>query len=1551
MNRFFRCFLLLAAASLIAVTPLQAAISYWVNPGAAGDINTGANWTGSVLPNAGDTMWVGAVSPELSTATANVTADFTNNLTPPEYLYVGRGAGTNGTVNHTAGELILNTGLSGLGRDGGTGAYNMSGGTLKMNGVADTPLLIGYGAGSSGAMTMSGTAAATITNAIGANNATFIGNDGGTGALTLNDGASISNTGNFFVGREGASSAGTITLNSTSTLSVINGWTVVGGGYGVEQGGTGTLNVKDSATLNTVTYTIIGFRGGTGTLNLSGGTVNDSGAFQVANAEFKSATTGTVNMTNGAVLNVGNMDTGLRKNATAVINMSDTSVINSTGAVFLGHYGGTGGSSTLNMSGSATLNTAFLQMSNSEAQYANSQASLVMSGTSTVNCTGYVIAGVYGSSTASITLNNSAVFNQTGGSQFQLGYGSGTGTITVNDSASFTTFNGTELGIRYFGYATGSMGGSATLNLNGGVYATPWINSNGGRGSKTVNLNGGTLQAQGDSNNFIGDTGSVGSILNVWVKGGANINTSDISAAPHGITISVPLKHDPAGPATDGGLTVTGGGVLTLMAANTLNGPTTVSGGTLALSRDASVASKSVTAAGGTTLSLGGASNLGTLDNLDLASGSTLDLALTPSAASPNAINLSATATMPNSGGINYAINAQGLTLDTVNPYTVISGTAVPAGVSGTVTTNMRHYSATATVNAGANVQIAVTALAATAEALKWNGAGLVWDVGASPNWDKPGPVADVFYNLDSASFDDTYVALAAADKLITVQGTVHPSALSIVSSDGNPWVLQGTGRITGVGTTLTKTGATTATINVPIDITGDIKAHGGALATGNSLGYTTLPGNVEFANSGSIGAAGGTLKLTGALSDVAGSGLRTNGAGTVILTTAANALTGPTVLAGGGVLEVPVLANGGAASSIGNASSAPADLTLGGILHYTGPSLTGASAWDRGFTANNGGGILVDNDITFTGTVAPGTAGTFSIIGGGSSKITFKSPAVTAHDFGPNVVIMQGGTIDFDSPAGTTYTAARFRFGEGDFINPHATVILRSGNHLIANTAGTSRIAIGYGVGHTDGTTGGATASLTMYGDSSIKAIIGSSRIFIGVTFNSYATGTVTMYDTSSIQGSQDLLVGNQGSVGTLTMNQSSSIYAATQGYIGNDGQGETCVGTVTLNDAATYGVGDTLDIGRNGGKGYVYLNGTSTMTSGTDARIGYIRHANTLRGNGTVTLNNSSQFTAGRDLLVGASNGIGSVTLNNSSKLTVVRDAYLGYFADTGTVSVNDSAQFSAATIQLCYNWSSVVTDNHATFNVNGSGALVSATDIIIGADGGQDATWNQNAGQTTAGSKVIVGEWDYSDTSGNTDGIGVLNLNGGRVTTPVVTTRSQYDATHIGPTYGTVNFNGGTLQAALASADFIATDHASANMTLVVKKNAGSGLGAVIDTQAFAVTITKPLEHDAAGPAIDGGLKKLGSGTLSLTAAPTYTGNTTVNDGTLTLSTPLSTPAANVYVATGATLNAPSITANSLTIGGPPLAAAAAVPEPGTFVLLVLAGLGAILAWRRK
>jgi autotransporter-associated beta strand protein len=102
---------------------------------------------------------------------------------------------------------------------------------------------------------------------------------------------------------------------------------------------------------------------------------------------------------------------------------------------------------------------------------------------------------------------------------------------------------------------------------------------------------------------------------------------------------------------------------------------------------------------------------------------------------------------------------------------------------------------------------------------------------------------------------------------------------------------------------------------------------------------------------------------------------------------------------------------------------------------------------------------------------------------------------------------------------------------------------------------------------------------------------------------------------------------------------------------------------------------------------------------------------------------------------------------------------------------------------------------------------------------------------------------------------------------------------------------------------------------------------------------------------GANASGGLTKMGAGELTLTSDPSYLGDTSVSEGVLTLPN-LNTPSAAVTVYDGGTLNAGSLVADSLTIGGTVPGPVVIVPEPSILVLLILAiPVLAGLRWKRK
>lgn len=215
-----------------------------------------------------------------------------------------------------------------------------------------------------------------------------------------------------------------------------------------------------------------------------------------------------------------------------------------------------------------------------------------------------------------------------------------------------------------------------------------------------------------------------------------------------------------------------------------------------------------------------------------------------------------------------------------------------------------------------------------------------------------------------------------------------------------------------------------------------------------------------------------------------------------------------------------------------------------------------------------------------------------------------------------------------------------------------------------------------------------------------------------------------------------------------------------------------------------------------------------------------------------------------------------------------------------------------------------------------VIGSGALGSGTMEITG---GTFSTLGSGAGdvisnQDNATGRLIINGGTFISTNvgigvgigaGN-NRTGILDILSGTATVAALTmntnnatvnldggTLEANSITRPGGT-GTLNLNGGTLKARQNNATFISG---------VSSVNVKSG-GAIIDTNGFDVTVTNPL-LDAGG---GGGLTKQGAGKLTLAGANTYTGNTTINAGTLALA---STSAINY--------SSPTSGAGALEIGG--------------------------------
>ncbi len=204
------------------------------------------------------------------------------------------------------------------------------------------------------------------------------------------------------------------------------------------------------------------------------------------------------------------------------------------------------------------------------------------------------------------------------------------------------------------------------------------------------------------------------------------------------------------------------------------------------------------------------------------------------------------------------------------------------------------------------------------------------------------------------------------------------------------------------------------------------------------------------------------------------------------------------------------------------------------------------------------------------------------------------------------------------------------------------------------------------------------------------------------------------------------------------------------------------------------------------------------------------------------------------------------------------------------------------------------------------------VSSDSLSLGENPGSDGTYNLIAGSNQTldifvglggtGSFIQTGGTNTLNSGGtggtlylgeDAGGMGTYLLSGGLLNTYKIIGGSGT---------GIFDFNGGTLQAGAADSAFMAG---------LTTANVQAG-GAVIDTNQYDITISQPLLHDSV-PAIDGGLTKIGAGTLTLSGSNGYTGVTSVDAGTLEFAQELSLygdnaaqwTAANIKVSPGAIL----------------------------------------------
>lgn len=441
--------------------------------------------------------------------------------------------------------------------------------------------------------------------------------------------------------------------------------------------------------------------------------------------------------------------------------------------------------------------------------------------------------------------------------------------------------------------------------------------------------------------------------------------------------------------------------------------------------------------------------------------------------------------------------------------------------------------------------------------------------------------------------------------------------------------------------------------------------------------------------------------------------------------------------------------------------------------------------------------------------------------------------------------------------------------------------------------TANSSTLTLAGGLTNNSANTQTFNVPVALSGAQTVNAAAGNIALASTVN-NGGSVLTVAGANNTTISGT----ISGGGSLakvdgGTLTLNASGNSVGGNLKVIG--GTMDVTGGSTTFGTSLSY-VGYLANSGNLNITGGTFTNGGELWVGGSD------QNGATYNAAGTLTVSGGATVSLGKLTIARGNNNqntvSGTVTLDSGS-ISSENDIFMG-FAGAGTAKiVVNGGTLSVATATkrwvILGQWDTTGSEidiNNGQMNINANTDIRFATSgndgtNIFNLNGGAVTFYSDNA-TTIGGSGVVDLHQGNGSTVNNT-----FNLNGGTLTVSGIVSANNNGTRRF-------NFNGGTLKATADNSSFLNLGSGSAAANV-------RGGGAVIDDGGHAVTIPQPLLHSsiAGDNATDGGLAKLGAGTLKLSGANTYNGNTTVSAGTLELTQATIAQDSTVSVSSGAVL----------------------------------------------
>lgn len=1113
----------------------------------------------------------------------------------------------------------------------------------------------------------------------------------------------------------------------------------------------------------------------------------------------------------------------------------------------------------------------------------------------------------------------------------------GTGAVTLNGGA-IGSFNTTG---RTIGSNDVSIGGNIQIG-GSGVLSTGFIQFNG-----PVNLGGATREITAIASGVSSGSGSGAVFTGIVSNGG-------ITKAGSGI------------------LTLNNNG-------NTFTGATTINAGNLAISQSALLNSSSVSlAASGAQLSLGqNGAGTHTVNNLSGVAGSSIRTDFTLSGTNANrslTVNQSTDGTFAGSftegGSRAITIIKTGtakLTLSGTGGYT--GGTTVSQGTlaaitnngalggSGTVTINDTNTGANDTALLLGNITMARPVTVAN------EGSGTT-TLGANG-----GAALPTFSGAITLARDVTLDGTGNTDRLTFTGG---------IGGTGNVTISGGTNRVVFATVANTYDGSTSVSANSVLQLSTGAASTASfipdtSVLTVNSGGIVKL---AKGANSETIGGLSGSGKVRGheAVTGIA-SALVINGGGsqnfggvledggasgsTLSLTkigTGTQTLSGINTYSGATSITEGTLALSGSgsivnSSTINVAAGATLDVSSATFTLGVDQTLTGAGTVvgtvvndTLGGVITPSGGNLSIGSLTYNGDgiidVTPGVA----IV-----NITDTDGLSTSAD--PVTINVEGVALAPGQYPVIDYVGSIQGSGAGSFVvgtNPGGaytyTLVDNAGNSsvdlVVASLADVwsgafssewSTASIG---GSKNWTLNGLPADYAnlhdvQFTDAATNTTVDISAADVtpaSVEFN-HSTQAYTLQGTAAIAGSSSL---SKTGTGTLTIDNVNKF----------TGIADILGGTVVVSSLANVGVDSALGAGSDIFLGDATLSYTGATTS-TDrfltvtapATVEVTSVASTLTLSGPVNGNSALAKTGAGILEITGNSSFSGVTQIDGGTFRIADGGSWGNGAISAntTLEINQSTDLTltnaiSGTGSLVKNGTGTLTLTAA--NTYAGGTIINSGQLNIGNGTNNTGKAGTGAIQIAAGATLAVA-WNsgVQVLSNDLTGAGtVIRSGGGEV---ALTGNNSFSGTYQINTntlaFRSLNSSSGQPKVVIASGANLALGNDFAGQTCTISElsgeggvnpqfDAASGIKTLAVNQATTTTFSGVMRDATSGSRFLA-LAKAGTGTLTLSAANTYTGTTTISGGTLAVTGSLANTA--VTVETGANLSGNGNIGGSVTI----------------------------------